>query len=214
MRRTSYALVGLTLLALAVWLGQRSSSVRESSETTPPEAAVSNSPPSLSAFFQRKARVPRASSSAAPLDAGESSLLPQLAPEVWAEEREAILSSTQPSSEKATWLLRLLPQVPALEQAEAAQHLANLLEDDQVWQAAGYLTNATASPVVLEVLLADLSNRPESVRLPLWLQIAQTPKHPEAEVVRRRLANTLPEDHGSDWKAWAAAVQARLQTNP
>jgi hypothetical protein len=129
-------------------------------------------------------------------------------------EREAILGSTEPAADKAARLLRLLPQVPGQELGEAAQHLANLLEDDQVWQAAGYLTNATASPVVQEVLLADLSNRPEAVRLPLWLQIAQTRKHPQAEEVRRRLANTLPEDHGTNWTAWAAAVQARLKTPP
>ncbi len=141
-----------------------------------------------------------------------NSALPQpLPPLPWDMRRDALLRSEAPASEKADRLLAMLPELAPAEQEEAGRHLVNLLGDDHFPNAGAWLTNAQAPGAVQALLMAELMNRPDKVRLPLYLVIAQTPGHPQAAEARYLLSVHLPDDHGTNWAAWESAVQARLQ---
>ncbi len=145
-----------------------------------------------------------------PVTSNSASALPP-PPLAWDVRRDALLRSEAPTAEKADRLLAMLPDLAPAEQEEAARHLVNLLGDDRFANAGAWLTNAQASETVQGLLMADLMNRPDKVRLPLYLVIAQTPDHPRAAEARYLLSLHLPDDHGTNWAAWEAAVQLRLQ---
>lgn len=132
----------------------------------------------------------------------------------WADRRDEILQSSAAPAEKASSLLVLLPDLAAPDQEEAARHLTNFLEDDEFVTAGAYLTNAEAPEVVQSVLMADLLNRPEHLKLPFFLIIARTPEHRHASEAQALLALHFAEDFGTNWTAWEAAVQTRLQNHP
>jgi hypothetical protein len=132
----------------------------------------------------------------------------------WEKRRDDLLASPVSAADKADQLLGLLPQLSGLPQAEAARHLANLLGDDHFMVAGAYLTNAQAPASVQGILMGELFNRPERVKLPLCLAIVRAPDHPQAGQARNLLSTFLGEDFGTNWPAWEAAVQARLQADP
>ncbi|MBI5383137.1 MAG: hypothetical protein HZA90_00465 [Verrucomicrobia bacterium] len=132
----------------------------------------------------------------------------------WEKQRDALLTSSMSSEQKAGELLALLPGLATVDQEEAAKHLVNLLSDDHFTAVGVCLTNAAEPEAVVAVLMADLLNRPEKVKLPLCLAIARTPGHPRAEEALKLLGLHFVADHGTNWPAWEAAVQERLQSNP
>jgi hypothetical protein len=132
----------------------------------------------------------------------------------WGQQREEILKSDSPVEEKAAQFLAMLPRLEGAEQEEAARHMINLLGDEQFPIASGYLTNAQAPAQVQELLMAELLNRPEKLKLPLYLAIMRTEGHPKAEEAREMLKLYITEDLRTNWPAWEEAVQARLQKTP
>lgn len=133
----------------------------------------------------------------------------------WEDQRDGILTSNTSTEEKANALLALVPQLAGAEQEEATKHLINLLSDEHFLVAASPLITNTAAPTNVQALLIlDLPNRPERVRLPLWLAIARTPEHPHAAEALVLLGQHLAEDHGTDWPAWEAAVDRHLHASP
>jgi hypothetical protein len=67
---------------------------------------------------------------------------------------------------------------------------------------------------VHSVIYADLMQRPNSIKLPMLLQLARSPSSPKAADAAQVLRATLREDHGSDWSTWRARIQAWLKANP
>jgi hypothetical protein len=133
----------------------------------------------------------------------------------WDEQRDGILKAAIPTEEQANLFLAALPQLSATEQEDAARHLVNLLGDEQfLSRAAAYVTNAQAPQAVQALFMADLLNRPENVKLPLWLAVIRAPGHPNAEEARELLSFYVPEDLGTNWPAWETAVQERLSAKP
>ena len=63
--------------------------------------------------------------------------------------------------------MELLPQLPEEGQEEAAEHLANLLPDDQYAAAGQMLTNLKTTEPVMDVLMSDLLNRPNTLKMGL-----------------------------------------------
>ncbi len=193
-------------LGAAVWLGLRFSGGRGSGQGDPNRGAVPTdaepAPPDSAPVAAVGDRGHSASNSAPAMP---------LPPLPWDMRRDALLRSEAPTAEKADRLLAMLPELAPAEQEEAAKHLVNLLADDRFASAGAWLTNAQAPAAVQGLLMADLMNRPDKVRLPLYLLIAQTPDHPHAAEARYLLTVHLPDDHGTNWPAWEAAVQLRLQ---
>jgi hypothetical protein len=108
----------------------------------------------------------------------------------------------------------VLPLLPEEGQVEVAQHLSNLVADEDYGLIAGFVTNGMLSEDALSVLVADSLNRPNSVKLPLLLDVARDPKNPKAEEAREILELFLEENHGDDWAKWQAGVQQWLKDNP
>lgn len=129
----------------------------------------------------------------------------------WEQQIDDILLSEAESADKGRQLLALFPQLPPEAQVEAAPHLANLTDDADFAGLGPLLTNASTPQAVLEVLVGDLLNRPNRIKLPLLLAIASVPEHPSAAEAKTLLETMLGQDHGQDWAAWGAAIQAWLK---
>lgn len=129
----------------------------------------------------------------------------------WMQQRDAILSSTEPTTEKAAQLRDLLPRLSEMEEVEATKHMLNLLSDDQFPTIGELITNAQTPNAVQELMFNDSLNRPERVKYPIWLSVARTPDNPRAETARNMLVATLPQDCGTNWAAWETQIQSRLQ---
>jgi len=115
---------------------------------------------------------------------------------------------------KAKQLLELLPRIPEAGQAETAQHIANLLADEDYPAFGAWFTNTNTAVAVQEVVLADLLNRPNAIKLPLLLEAVRTPQHAKATEARELLELYLEKDYGSDWEAWQKALEDWLRENP
>ena len=88
----------------------------------------------------------------------------------WEDKVDNILTSEIPDNEKAKKMLEMFPQLNAEAQEEVAHHLSNLVPDEEYAPLGNYLTNAALPEAVLDVLLEDVFNRPNSVKLPKLLE--------------------------------------------
>lgn len=125
-----------------------------------------------------------------------------------------VFGSGASTSEQAKNLLAQFPNLPPAGQFEAAHHISNLLPDEAYGTWAGYLTNTAVTPETRNVIYADLLYRPNSIKLPLLVQLARSPSSPKAAEAAQLLRATLREDYGSDWDVWQVRIQAWLKANP
>jgi hypothetical protein len=132
----------------------------------------------------------------------------------WSARIDDVLREGIEEPQKAKKLLELLPTLPADGQVEAAQHISNLLPDEDYPLLRPALTNAATSRDVIEVLLADVLNRPNALKLPTLLDIARVENHPNVEEAREILELFVDANHGTDWAKWTEAVQNWLKENP
>jgi hypothetical protein len=108
----------------------------------------------------------------------------------------------------------MFPHLPPDGQAEIARHLSNLTPDSDYAGLGDYLKNPKMPEAVLDVLLADVLNRPGTLKLPMLLDIARQSDHPKAGEARELLELFLEEDHGKDWAGWETKMQQWLKDNP
>ncbi|MEP6662223.1 MAG: hypothetical protein ABJC04_01045 [Verrucomicrobiota bacterium] len=135
-------------------------------------------------------------------------------PANWEDKLADVLGSDTEDGKKGEELLQLMGKVGAEAQTELAGHVINLVDDEHYAGIASYLTNSATSETVLEVFMADLYNRENSLKLPLMLTIAKDEKHPSHEEARDLLELYLEEDHGTDWAAWETKMKGWLKENP
>ena len=132
----------------------------------------------------------------------------------WEERIDDLLTSKDDENLKAKHLLSIFHNLPEEGQIEAAQHLSNLLADEDYGALKSTLTNAAVSAEVLDVLMTDVLNRPNQIKLESLLEVARVPNHPNAEEAIDVLEVFVDENHGTDWAAWEAAVKKWLKENP
>ena len=132
----------------------------------------------------------------------------------WEEKIDGVLTAQEEDGQKAKRLLAMFPNLPEDGQVEAAQHISNLLPDEQYSSLAQALTNAAMPEAVLDVLMTDVLNRPNQLKLETLLDVARTPNHPKAEEARDVLEVFVDENYGEDWAAWKNAVEKWLKENP
>ncbi|MGA2659608.1 MAG: hypothetical protein ABSH34_19050 [Verrucomicrobiota bacterium] len=132
----------------------------------------------------------------------------------WEDRVDEILTSAVPEADKAKKMLEMFPRLPEGGQAEVARHLANLVSDQDYPSLGRYLTNSALPESVLDVLVADVLNRPNSVKLPALLGVARDPQNPKAGEAKDILHLFLEEDYGTDWNTWQAKVDQWLKDNP
>ena len=132
----------------------------------------------------------------------------------WEQKLDDILGSNEDEKQKAERLLQMFPFLPEDGQVEISQHLSNLLEDDRYPALAQTFTNAATPEAVLDVLMADVLNRNNTIKLNTLLDVARTTGHPKAEEAREVLEVFVDENFGDDWAKWQAAIQDWLKENP
>jgi hypothetical protein len=124
----------------------------------------------------------------------------------WEEKLAMILTSNADDPEKGYELLKIFPNLPEEGQIEVAQQLSNLLPNDDFPSLAQYLTNPATPEPVLDVILAGLVNRSDSVKLPYLLEVAREDQNPKAGEAKDLLEALLDENYGNDWSQWQARV--------
>jgi hypothetical protein len=132
----------------------------------------------------------------------------------WEQQLDNILLGDDDDNGKADKLLALIPNAPPDAQQELAQHLVNMVQDDHYDGAAEMLTNAATPSEVSGVLMNDLLNRKNSLKLPMLLAIARNSAHPLKDQALDLLGLLTQEDNGTNWDQWAATVDTWLQDNP
>jgi hypothetical protein len=132
----------------------------------------------------------------------------------WEDQIDRILQTDEPEAAKARKILEVFPSLPASGQEEAAQHLSNLTDDRDYAPLGKLLTDAKLPEGVLDVLVVDLLNRPNSTKLPLLLEVAQNPDHPKAVEARELMGLYLQADFGADWGQWKTRLAQWLKENP
>ena len=216
MRRSflfAIAILAVLLLGLAAWFGSRPRKTpagrapvllqREAKHNTPIRLPPATPETTLKTPIPIK-RVTNAVEN--PLDA-----IPEQA--AWEKAVDDILLSEGDETQKSQQLLALLPGLEEDAQVEVAQHAANLLSDESYGHASQILTNASMPEAVLSVLMTDLLNRSDELKLPIMLTLARTEMHPMQAEAKDLLEIYLQEDFGDDWKAWETALQVWLKEN-
>jgi hypothetical protein len=132
----------------------------------------------------------------------------------WEEKLDEILENKQDEAGKARQLLELFPRLPADGQEEVAQHLSNLVSDEQYPELSQHLTNFALPEAVLDVLLSDALNRPNRLKLPALLGVARDARNPKAAEAKDLLELYLDEDYGSNWGTWQQKMDDWLKNNP
>lgn len=132
----------------------------------------------------------------------------------WEEKLEEVLRADVDPATLSRLLLDLLPHIPESGQVGAVRYLANVLDDADYEPLAKMFANPATPEEVLEVLMTDLLNRPNGLKLPLLLTVARQSNHPIAGVAKELLELHLGEDFGADWARWETALQDWLAGNP
>src|SRR5664280_135801 len=129
----------------------------------------------------------------------------------WEEKLDEILGSEQDDTNKVKQLFEMFPHLPEEGQTQAAEHLENLVPDDNYSPLGQLLQNSKLSESVLDVLMSDLLNRPNAVKLPMLLQLAQSLDNPKADESKDLMELYLDEE---DPAKWPQKMQEWLKENP
>jgi len=125
---------------------------------------------------------------------------------------DVLLSDADPNT-KADKILAMIPSAPTNAQVELSQHLVNLVQDDHYDGAAQLLTNAATPSAVSTVLMNDLLNRNNTLKLPMLLAVARDDDHPLKDQAREMLELLIQEDNGTNWNQWSDSINTWLQNN-
>ena len=132
----------------------------------------------------------------------------------WEDKIDDIVGSDDPDTNKVAKLYALFPTLPPDGQEEVAQHLSNLVDDEDYAPLGEMLKNDKLPEGVLDELLADVLNRPNNLKLPLLLSVASDENHAKHDEAKDLLELYLGEDYGTDWNSWGTHMTNWLQQNP
>lgn len=133
----------------------------------------------------------------------------------WEDTVDDIVGSDDADTNKVAKLFALFPTLPPDGQEEVVQHLSNLVEDDNYAQLGQLLTNSSLPQGVLDELMSDVLNRPNSLKLPMLLDVGQDPNNPEHDEARDLLELYLGDDPSSNnWVGAPDMVANWLKQNP
>jgi len=213
MSSTAKILATLAIIAavvVAIWVG----SVRRAEPVPQPAAVVVAETRSVnsnaSSFFTRpgiKSGVPNVA--VAEVSVAHTHLMTD-----WEDRVDRILGDDSEVGEKARKMLEQFPHFPEAGQIETAQHISNLLADEDYPKFGSYLTNSTTPVSVQDVILADVLNRPNTIKLPLLLETARSPDNAKAAEAKDLLELYLEDDYGTDWNKWQQEMEKWLKENP
>lgn len=133
----------------------------------------------------------------------------------WEDTVDDIVGSDDADTNKVKQLFALFPKLPADGKEEVAQHLSNLVEDDSYGPLGDLLKDDTQPQGVLDELMSDVLNRPNSLKLPTLLDVAEDSNNPEHDEAKDLLELYVGSDLSVDnWTGAGNAVTNWLQQNP
>jgi hypothetical protein len=89
--------------------------------------------------------------------------------------------------------------------------MVNLLSDEQFPSTARYLNDTNTPETVITLLMNDMLNRPDTVKLPMLLDLAQVAGHPLAEESKTILGIYVEQDFGDNWDEWRKGIEEYLK---
>lgn len=134
-------------------------------------------------------------------------------PAGWEQKLDDILISDTDEANKAAQILALMPTATEEGKVELAQHLVNLVQDENYTSVGDLLSNPTTPKDVSNVLMNDLLNRNNNLKLPLLLAVARNDDHPLKSEAKDLLELFIQEDKGTNWTDWETAVDKWLKDN-
>ncbi len=132
----------------------------------------------------------------------------------WTVQLGAVLKSGNSTTNQAISLLAMFPSLPADGQLEAVQHATRLLPAEYFSALGAQLTNTAAAPAVRRAIFADLLARPNALKLPWLVEVAQASLDGQSDEALLLLQSQLREDHGSNWNTWRERVAVWLSLHP
>lgn len=108
-------------------------------------------------------------------------------------------------------LAAALPGMPVEGQLEAAQHMVNLLGDEDYSVAANVYFNSAMPEQVRRLVFEDFMNRPNAVKLPLLVKTLRDYAHPMRVESFENLQVFIGRDEGEDPSRWELAVRQALE---
>ncbi len=207
MKRPILVLLLFGVCLAALWMARQSAQPQRA--TAPAAPAATEKVPSLSG---EEAPSPTAS----PLGTTPSEVARAVSPPPLPQGAEAISAIiANPNLDFPSAVVRLLEILPGLtgpEQAEAAQHIANLSDEKSAAQWSAMLVAGQLPPAAGEVLFNDLLNRPHDLTMPALAAMADQPYHPKSKdsiAILDVLYGQPPQ--GAKWAAW---VKEKLAEEP
>jgi hypothetical protein len=134
-------------------------------------------------------------------------------PKTWEDHLDEILLADDNENSKTDRILSLMQTAPPEAQEELSQHLVNMAQDDHYDGVSNLLMNISTSTNVDDVLMNDLLNRNNTLKLNTLLSILEMPSHPMHDNAKEMLELFVQDDHGEDLKAWEKAVADWLKEN-
>jgi hypothetical protein len=131
----------------------------------------------------------------------------------WEQQLDDVLLADSDPNTKADRILALIPTAPTNAQVELSQHLVNMVQDDHYDGAAQLLTNPATPSEVSTVLMNDLLNRNNTLKLPMLLAVARDDNHPLKDQAKEMLELLIQQDDGTNWDQWSASINTWLQNN-
>lgn len=204
------------VVLLAIWLGGSKATPPVDTQASPEPLTERPVNPPHDEFFTAHPReqATEVTSANPTATASQASTAPANVMTNWEDKVDQILTSDGDDPAKAKQMLEMFPQLPEDGQVEVAQHISNLTPDQDYPQLGKLLTNDTLPESVLDVLLADTLNRPNSLKLPSLLEVARDPQNPKANDAKDLLQLFLDDDYGNDWNTWQTKMDAWLKDNP
>jgi hypothetical protein len=186
--------IGLVLAAAETWM-----KISQSKETETDEIAMTDQPVKV---YARESQTT------------VSKAITAIPVTNWTVQVGAVLATGGSTTNQAINLLAMFPNLPPEAQLEAAQHVSRLLPDDYFGALGTQLTNTAASPAVRRVIFVDLVTRPNRLKLPWLVEVAQSSLEDQSGEALLLLRSALREDYGSNWTLWRERVAVWLTMHP
>lgn len=201
MRRVlAFIVVAVVAGGLIGWWATRSKTIEV--QPTPVPSITEDAPASTNAAGDPAAGSPHVS----------AEIMPEVTATNWEDRLDDILGSDKmDEDQKADKLADMIPNLPENAQIEIVPHLANLIADEHYAKAAAILKDEKMPAPVGQVLLDDLFNRDDALKMPLVLELAKNENHPLKAPAREMLEQLTQEDHGTNWQEWTATVEKMLK---
>jgi len=132
----------------------------------------------------------------------------------WKPKLDAILASSVDSTAKLQQVKELLAKLPQEEAEQAVQALASSVRDESFAFLKPLVVDPTMPEAVRDEFVVDLMNRPNSIKIPLFLEIARNPDHPDHESAYDTLEAFTGLKYGADWAGWEKGIEQWLKENP